>query len=300
MSVKRLRKKQLIWLAIVGSVILVLGASIGPGWRRFIEYRANTATLEEITAARDSEINRTDITGALSVFGTTYGSAALEEGNRGLFTSLIEGHMFQPYTSLSDAVAKTQNEMVNRRQRAEVSSSLNGDIFLNPRNVTRRFFALSVGWDAYPHLSPLTGAVADARSIHQKLAILGYDATFLEDHSIDEFEKAIDDLINRATAVCAERKTTVPSPDDGTRGLRRLNELRPCQNVVLFIYFAGHGFAKDGVDYIAAPEAQLPLTAGSIDDVAAVNVNELKARLAAAAAIQVIIADISRTIVGDR
>jgi hypothetical protein len=79
-----------------------------------------------------------------------------------------------------------------------------------------------------------------------------------------------------------------------------LDEIRPCPNVVLFIYFAGHGFAKDGVDYIAASEAQLPLISGSNGDAAAINLNALKARLASAAAIQVIIADVSRSIVGDR
>ena len=172
---------------------------------------------------------------------------------------------------------------------------MNGKVFLSPRNEERKFLSLVAGWDQYGGnpWAALNGARADAQAIYAKLVETGYEPKLLLNASSREFDAALEGLLEEASRGCIR-----PSlPRGGAardRGLR-LVPLEPCKDVVLFVYLAGHGFVYNGTNYIVPsdagkPEDELAATRGSL-----INVEKLRARMAREVAVQVIIADVSRS-----
>ena len=284
---------------VVGTAVLLIGAGIGLGTGQYRDARRSRQQLEQIQQQRDREVARTDVTGALTAFGTTYGGNSMEapEG-RGLFTSLLEQHLFEDYVSLPRAIALAQDQLLAKQhqQRAEVVSSLNAELFVKPRNERRQFKALVVGSDQYDNWPALKGAVADAKSIHGGLVKAGYSADLLLNPSGAEFGQAFSKVMSDATKGCkvqTEYRRIIPS----SRGLV-LGSLKPCDNVLLFLYFAAHGFTHDGATYVVLRDTENPTKPRVWSErPLAVSVDELRGRMAERVAAQVIIADVSRNVV---
>lgn len=295
---REIRRQRRVYLTIASSV-LILGAVISFIILQYRDVQRSNQELAQMHLAKEAEVARNDISGALTVFGTSYGGQAYEVEGRGLFTSLMENKLFDEYTNVAAAVAQAQKELeaAQHKQRAEVLSSLNGKIFLKPRNVERRFFALVVGTNEYEnnYWAQLSGAVADASSIHEQLQAEKYDSTLLVNPRIDELRDMVSELIGRATLDCKHAET--PSRTPNGRGLSRVETINvTCDNVVIFIYFAGHGFVLDGVNYIVPSDAKHPRGLGEETLSNFLNVDRLKARMAEQVAIQIIIADVSRSV----
>jgi hypothetical protein len=284
---------------VVGTVVLLFGAGIGLGTSQYQNARRTSQELAQIQQQRDREIARTDLAGAFTAFGTTYGGNSMEapEG-RGLFTSLLEQHLFEDYVSVPRAIALAQDQLRTKQhvQRAEVVSSLNAELFVKPRNERRQFKALVVGLDQFDNWPALKGAVADAKSIHGGLVKAGYSSDLLLNPSRAEFGQAFSKVITDATGGC-KRETEVRRPIPSNRGFV-IGFLKPCENVLLFLYFAAHGFTYDGATYVVLRDTEDPRkprvwSEGPL----AVSVDELRGRIAEQVAAQVIIADVSRNLI---
>ena len=253
-------------MALVG----VVGVLIGAGLLQYAEAHRSKARLEEALSVRNAEAQRTDLSGGLTIFSTSYGREAEEWKGRGRFTRLLERYLFSEYVSVSHATALTQRRLASGSQtgqRAEILSSMNAEVFLNPRNPKRRFSSLIVGSDRYdnePWKSfPLTGAVADARSIHDGLVKAGYGSTFLADPSRVELDTALHHLLSEVGEDCSPEQRNPAESDVLSRGVRvmdRLSTIKPCSNVLVFLYLSGHGFVRDGNTYIVLRDAKSPET----------------------------------------
>ena len=286
-SAKRQRR-----IASYGVVICLIGVLVGSGMFQYADAERARKGLAKALLAKQAEANRTDLSGALTVFASSYGREAQEKNDRGLFTSLLEKHLFNEYISVSQAIALTQDDLSKVGQRAEVLSSMNAEVFLNPRNEQRRFLALVAGWDHYADPWPrLRGAVADAQSIHDGLVKAGYRSTFLADASLAQLEKGLDELMTEAGKGCVPLRGEPPMRN--SRGAVRLVEIKPCENVLVFVYLAGHGFVSLGATYIVPRDAEATTTQPVPSRV--MSIEELRGSIAERAAAQIVIADISRS-----
>lgn len=117
----------------------------------------------------------------------------------------------------------------------------------------QRRLALVVGVDDYAELKDLDKAVGDSRGIAEALTALGFGVTRLENVGADRFDEALD--------------TFYDSLQEGD---------------VAFFFFAGHGIAFDGVNFL------LPADMPALDDVrasrlarAAVNAQEIMEQIRA-------------------
>jgi hypothetical protein len=296
-SLQKRRRRMALSIALIGLV----GVLTGAGLFQYTEAQRSKARLAETLIATQAEAQRTDLLGSVTVFATSYGQAAREVHGRGLFTSLLERHLFTEYTSVSRAIALAQSELLSRSgsgQRAEVLSNMNGEVFLNPRNERRRFWGFVAGWDHYQLWPRLQGAVADAKSIYSALRNAGYSSRFIANASAAELETALTQLLSEAEQDC---KTQVP--DDGgskhnVRGFVPLKEINPCDNVLVFVYFAGHGFVSNGTTYLVLGDAELPDKLTLSDRF--LSIEALRGRIAERVGAQIIIADISRATLQDR
>lgn len=289
-SVRHHRRRQLIRTAAYGTATLAFGTIAGFFWNSKNESLRRKAEAEQIVERRRSEARRRDITGNLTVYSTAYGSFAAEDGDRGFFTKILEGFLFERYVSVLDAVFMAQDQIRQKsasQQIPEIRSSLNGDIFLNPRSETRRFTALCIGWDNYTSMGSLIGAIADAQSISKKLTDLGYKTILFADSSIGEINDYIEKLIDQEKDLCKVSE----------RGLFT----RPCDNTAILVYVAGHGFAHEGESYVMTPEFEFVPSEGKSEGFSdSLSLRELRAKLAPYFSTQIFIADISRSELADK
>jgi hypothetical protein len=298
------RRKRQRRVALSAALMGVIGILIGSGLFQYLQAQRSRARLAETVAAQKREAQRVDLSGALTVFGTSYGLQARERQGRGLFTSRLEKYLFKEYVSVSHAVSLAESDILSEseaEQRAEVLMSTNGEVFFKPRNETRRFLALVVGSDDYElskdshhYVIPLKGAVADARSIDNSLRNAGYPSRFLANPTTDDVRKALAELLNDATQDCktenANRTQTPPS-----RGVVFEEQIRPCANVLVFLFFAGHGFAFGGNTYLVMKNTVIPDNLSAPSSV--LSVEEIRGRIAERVAAQIIVADVSRSLV---
>jgi len=294
----RRRKRRLFVLS--GALIGLIGVLGGAVLLESVQAKRSAARLAESLKAQQVEAQRTDLAGALTVFGTSYGREALETAEgRGLFTSQLEKYLFREYVSVSRAVSLAQRQGVLKSgsdQQAEVLSSMNGDVFLNPRNERRRFLALVAGWDSYaPPWPRLTGAVADARSIDNGLRKAGYPSRLLTNASSAELNEAIDQLLSEAAKDCQTEGPNVGSKP--ARGFEIVRPIKPCDNELVFLYFAGHGWVSGGTTYVVPGNAGTPETTVNAPG-SFFSIEGLRGRIAERAAAQIIVADVSRPLLG--
>ena len=130
-------------IASYGTLIGLVGVLVGSGLFQYTELDKAKRGLAKALTIKQVEAQRTHLSGALTVFGSAYGREAMELNNRGAFTSILEKHLFNEYTSVAQAIALTQSdlsEISGQRQRAEVVSSMNAEVFLNPRKTKQDDF----------------------------------------------------------------------------------------------------------------------------------------------------------------
>lgn len=156
--------------------------------------------------------------------------------------------------------------------------------------------ALVVGSDAYNDPWPrLSGAVADARNIETGIRKAGYSTRFLADPSFAEFRTALAQVLNDATVGCKTQRTNHPKIG-GDRGLAIFEEITPCDNVLVFVYVSGHAFSRDGNTYLAMRDSGTPVDPYMKSFL---SVEEMRGKIAERVAAQIVIADVSRRILGD-
>src|SRR5262249_37583912 len=132
-SIRERQKRVRLMGAIVALLVAGIGAAAGVSIIQYGDAQRAKVALAETTASLQSEANRTDLSGSLTVFGTPYGVNAMEKDHRGAFTGAVEKHLFRPYVSISTAINLAQRDVTTlfSKQRGEVLSSMNADVFLN-------------------------------------------------------------------------------------------------------------------------------------------------------------------------
>jgi hypothetical protein len=293
------RRKRRRRFALSSAVMGIIGVLIGSGVFQYMQAQRSKARLAETLATQKKEAQRTDLSGALTVFATSYGRGAQEFNGRGLFTLQLEKYLFRDYISVTHSVSLAEPDVLSNSQesqRPEVLSSTNGEIFFNPHNDTRRSLALVVGSNDYdPTYSHLQGAVADAQSIASGVRNAGFASRFLANPSTDDVRNALDQLLKDATQDCNIQKTHVTTPEL-KRSLTLLEEIKPCTNVLVFVYFAGHGFSSGGNTYLVMRDTDVKALSDVSTGKSPLSVEEIRGRIAERVAAQIIIADVSRTL----
>jgi hypothetical protein len=302
-----LRRKRRRRFALSSALMGIVGVLVSSGVFQYVQAQRSKARLAETLATQKKEAQRTDLSGALTVFATSYGRGAQEIRGRGLFTSQLEKYLFREYVSVSHSVVLAEADILSSSeadilsssrdfQRAEVLSSTNGEVFFNPRNEARRSFALIVGTDDYlGRFSPLTGAVTDAQSINSGITKAGFASQFLANPSTEDVRKALGQLLRDATQDCKSPKPQITIPKLN-RGVVVEEEIKPCANVLVFVYFAGHGFSSEGNTYLVMRDTEITAPPDISTARSPLSVEEIRGKIAERVAAQIIIADVSRTL----
>jgi energy-coupling factor transporter ATP-binding protein EcfA2 len=293
--IERGRKKRLLHL--IGFSVLILGGVIGFWANQYKEMQRTNQQLVEIQLAKDKQVVRDDIFGALIAFSAAYGQEAYEKYGRGNFTQSVEENLFQEYVSVANSIALAQEELykvTGMKQRAEVISSLNGEIYLRPRNNTRRFVALVAGTDNYDGGWPeLRGAIKDAQSIHRKLIDAGYDSALLINPTKKDLMEEMLKLLNDAIKGC-KREKKESTTQHLSRGVQLIEELNPCKNTAFFFYYSGHGFTQYGKSYLAMKDSKAGISGENFSLSDYISIEDIREFIAREIGIQIIITDVSR------
>ena len=160
-------------------VLAGLGAAAAVG----VAGTVGARKLNEVAAyqrAREEERNRTDLTGDLIVYSTSPGGSALDgTGRNGAFTGALLSRLSDPSYSVTRALMASVQETLDvseGRQRPELVSNLNGDIYLADAPQDRTTVVLPIGVGDYAEISDLKNSVNDARDVAALFSGFGYAA----------------------------------------------------------------------------------------------------------------------------
>jgi hypothetical protein len=206
----------------------------------------------EVNSARKAEANRQDITGRAVVFSCQVGKGAFDLSP---FTTALVEHLSRSEINLGEAVRRASEitrAATKNRQIPEVTTSLNGEIYLGEKHPDRRIEALVVGNGQPVFGASMPGAIADANRFTLGLRRLGITSTLLHDASAEL-------ILSEARKLCAVNAASLQPP-------YRLASLAPLspeiplaipvENSLAIFYFAGTGINVGGQDAIIAPGRQ--------------------------------------------
>ncbi len=299
-------------------VLAGLGAAAAVG----VAGTLGARTLRELAAyqqARAKDRNRTDLTGDLIVYSTSPGGAAYEfaDQRNGTFTGALLPALADPRLSVAGALAASVQATLDGtdgRQRPELVTNVNGDLYLSDAPADRRTAVVSVGVNTYPGMT-LGKSVFDASDIAALFRKFGYAPDLLTDCPLADFVAAV----KRAGQSLAPQTGSWQAPHGAylqPAGLRIepgpgdaspspvapptiAPPARPADNTVFFLFFSGLGFAQDGDTYISL--ADTPSDANVTREEAlsgSISIREILEYTRPLAAVRILVVDTNRTPLG--
>jgi Caspase domain len=256
---------------------------------------------------RQLEASRTDISGTLIAYSTKRGAIAVDslDGQDSPFLEALVKAIDDPTLDVNTLFARITEQVAlstKYAQLPELSTTLNGRVYLRDPPKNRKTFVLSVGAANYLHVPKLATPVNDAKAFAHAFDALGYRVQLLLDPDRDQLTGAISKFSNMIADAsdATENQTAVAVPEH--RGFEPV-PARPTRapDTLAIVYLAGQGVLVDGVDYFAPVDTDTTRFDGL--DRRALNsrlkevlvpIDGIVKRLEESAAIQIIIIDACR------
>jgi hypothetical protein len=207
---------------------------------------------------RQIEASRTDISGALLAFSTKRGATAADSvGNHedSPFLEALIKSINSPMLDVNTLFTRVTEQVATStdyRQLPELSTTLNGRVYLRDPPKNRRTFVLSVGVADYLYVAKLATPTNDARAFARAFDALGYQVRVLLDPGHEQLVSEINKFSNMIAAANTpeSRAAAVAVPNHRGIDSRGFVPVEPVgAGKLAIVYLAGSGVRVDGVDY---------------------------------------------------
>ena len=179
---------------------------------------------------RQIEASRTDISGTLLAFSTKKGATALDSVGNDQDSPFLEAlikFINDPMLDVNTLFTRVTEQVAvatGYKQLPELSTTLNGRVYLRDPPKNRKTFILSVGVANYLHISRLGTPANDARAFARAFDALGYQVRVLldPDHEqlVDEIKKFSDMIAAADTPESGAAAVAAPNHRGIARGLQ--------------------------------------------------------------------------------